>query len=66
MKAGGLANFAAPAKVVSLILSDVIGDPIRFIASGPTYIEIDPKLSVSPFDQAIAILNKRGLIDEVS
>ncbi|KAM7540400.1 hypothetical protein Aperf_G00000040648 [Anoplocephala perfoliata] len=65
MKAGGLANFAAPAKVVSLILSDVIGDPIRFIASGPTYVETDPKLDVSKFDKAVAILNKRELIDKI-
>ena len=36
VKAGRLAEAARPARVVSLILSDVIGDPVGFIASGPT------------------------------
>jgi hydroxypyruvate reductase len=34
-KGGGLARFAYPATVVSLILSDVIGDDLNVIASGP-------------------------------
>ncbi|NXX84313.1 GLCTK kinase, partial [Urocolius indicus] len=36
LKGGGLARCAYPAQVVSLILSDVIGDPLDIIASGPT------------------------------
>lgn len=36
IKGGGLARMAAPATVVSLILSDVVGDPLDVIASGPT------------------------------
>ncbi|KFQ77476.1 Glycerate kinase, partial [Phaethon lepturus] len=36
LKGGGLAWLAYPAQVVSLILSDVIGDPLDIIASGPT------------------------------
>lgn len=36
LKGGGLARLAAPARVISLILSDVIGDPLDAIASGPT------------------------------
>ncbi len=36
LKGGGLARMAAPATVVSLILSDVVGDPLDVIASGPT------------------------------
>ncbi|CAM4627431.1 unnamed protein product [Leuciscus chuanchicus] len=36
LKGGGLAQCANPAKVVALILSDVIGDPLDLIASGPT------------------------------
>ncbi|XP_039198525.1 glycerate kinase isoform X2 [Crotalus tigris] len=35
-KGGGLAQIAHPAQVLSLILSDVIGDPLDIIASGPT------------------------------
>nr|CDS29067.1 glycerate kinase [Hymenolepis microstoma] len=65
MKAGGLACYAAPAKVVSLILSDVIGDPIQFIASGPTYIDSEPDTEVSPYDKALAVLKRRGLIEKV-
>lgn len=36
IKGGGLAKRAYPARVLSLILSDVIGDPLDVIASGPT------------------------------
>ncbi|KAF7665700.1 hypothetical protein LDENG_00135180 [Lucifuga dentata] len=36
LKGGGLAHYAHPAQVVALILSDVIGDPLDLIASGPT------------------------------
>lgn len=36
VKGGGLARIAAPARVVSLVLSDVVGDPLDVIASGPT------------------------------
>ncbi|KAI7807766.1 glycerate kinase [Triplophysa rosa] len=36
LKGGGLAQCAYPAQVVALILSDVIGDPLDLIASGPT------------------------------
>ncbi|KAH9518897.1 hypothetical protein Btru_008601 [Bulinus truncatus] len=36
LKGGGLVELAWPAKMISLILSDVIGDPLDFIASGPT------------------------------
>ena len=35
-KGGGLARFAHPATVVTLILSDVIGDDLNVIGSGPT------------------------------
>jgi glycerate 2-kinase len=36
VKGGGLARSAYPATVIALILSDVVGDPIETIASGPT------------------------------
>ncbi|KAM3622033.1 uncharacterized protein V6R79_019611 [Siganus canaliculatus] len=44
LKGGGLAHCAHPAQVISLILSDVIGDPLDLIASGPTVqSEINPE-----------------------
>ncbi|XP_023245491.1 glycerate kinase [Copidosoma floridanum] len=36
VKGGGLALMAYPAKVLALILSDVVGDHLEIIASGPT------------------------------
>ncbi|KFM75700.1 Glycerate kinase, partial [Stegodyphus mimosarum] len=41
LKGGGLAEIAKPATVVSLILSDIIGDPLDFIASAPTVENTD-------------------------
>lgn len=40
MKGGGLLRMAAPAQVQAMILSDVIGDDLRAIASGPTVAPI--------------------------
>ncbi|MEM6594733.1 MAG: glycerate-2-kinase family protein, partial [Pseudomonadota bacterium] len=36
LKGGGMLRFAQPAKVEAYILSDVVGDDLRVIASGPT------------------------------
>ncbi len=36
IKGGGLARMAAPAHIETLILSDVVGNPLDIIASGPT------------------------------
>jgi hydroxypyruvate reductase len=38
IKAGGLARMAWPARVVALILSDVVGDRLSLVASGPTVL----------------------------
>ena len=59
VKGGQLAKSAFPARVVSLILSDVIGDPLDVIASGPT--APDP----TTFADALAIIGKYGLENEV-
>lgn len=37
VKGGRFAQACQPAKVVSIILSDIIGDPLDMIASGPAY-----------------------------
>jgi glycerate 2-kinase len=55
LKGGGLARAAAPARVVALILSDVIGDDLRVIASGPTVAPICARA------EARALLHERGL-----
>src|SRR5262249_21903819 len=55
MKGGQLARWAAPATVISLIISDVIGDPLDFIASGPTAPD------TTSFSDALAIIQKYGV-----
>lgn len=41
VKGGGLARLAAPAACASLILSDVVGNPLDIIGSGPTVANPD-------------------------
>jgi hydroxypyruvate reductase len=55
LKGGQLARAAAPARVHALLLSDVIGDPLDVIASGPTAPD------VSTFEEALAILDRFDL-----
>jgi hydroxypyruvate reductase len=55
LKGGQLARAASPASVVALLLSDVIGDPVDVIASGPT--APDP----TTFADALAVLEGFGL-----
>ena len=59
IKGGQLARTAAPATVLSLILSDVIGDDLAVIGSGPT--APDP----STFAGARQVLRQYGLEDRV-
>lgn len=37
VKGGKFAKLCEPAKIYSIVLSDIIGDPLDMIASGPTY-----------------------------
>ena len=46
LKGGGLTALAAPASVRALILSDVIGDDLRVVASGPTAAPIASRAEV--------------------
>ncbi|MGB9853444.1 MAG: glycerate kinase type-2 family protein [Candidatus Bathyarchaeales archaeon] len=54
-KGGWLAKKAFPATVLNLILSDVLDDPLDFIASGPTVPDS------TTFSDAIKVLKKYGL-----
>ncbi len=59
VKGGGLGQAASPARVLSLILSDVVGNPLEAIASGPT--APDP----SSRADALRVLEKYGLTESV-
>ncbi|MGM5629520.1 glycerate kinase [Apibacter raozihei] len=59
VKGGQLAKTAFPATLVSLILSDVIGDSLDIIASGPTSADH------STFSDAWKILEKYNLVQEI-
>lgn len=58
-KGGQLARAAQPARVVTLILSDIVGDPLDAIASGPTVP--DP----TTYADALGILDKYRLRGEI-
>lgn len=55
VKGGHFALHCAPAKIFSVVLSDIIGDPLDMIASGPAY----PDSSTS--NDALNIVGKYGL-----
>jgi len=56
---GGLARAAHPAPVRTLIISDVLGDPLADIASGPTVP------SSTNADDALAVLDRFGIREAV-
>ena len=59
LKGGGLARLVPPAELHTLILSDVIGDDLSSIASGPTVA--DP----TTFQDAVSVLTSHGVWDKV-
>jgi glycerate 2-kinase len=59
IKGGQLARAAAPARVLTLILSDIVGDPLDAIASGPTVP--DP----TTYANALAILDKYHIREKI-
>ena len=60
IKGGLLAQWAYPSVLISFILSDVVGDQIDIIGSGPTAPDI------STFDEAWKILEKYNLLKRVA
>ena len=55
VKAGRFAQHCAPARVFSIVLSDIVGDPLDMIASGPAYPD------TSTAEQAREIVKKYAL-----
>jgi glycerate 2-kinase len=60
LKGGQLARAAGPARVDALLLSDVIGDPLDVIASGPTAPD------ESTYGEALAILERFDIAGQVA
>ena len=56
-KGGGLARLAQPSELIALVLSDVVGNPLDVIASGPTVPD------TSTFEEACAIVERFGVWD---
>lgn len=59
LKGGGLARLADPASTITLVLSDVVGDPLDVIASGPSVP--DP----TTFVEAMSIIQRYGMIKKI-
>ena len=55
VKGGKFAKHCEPARIETIILSDIIGDPLDMIASGPAYPD------TSTCEQALKIADKYGL-----
>ena len=59
LKGGRLARVAYPARVIALVMSDVVGDRLDTIASGP--LSPDP----TTYADALAVLERYGLLERV-
>lgn len=55
VKGGKFAEICKPAKVINIVLSDVIGDSLDVVASGPTYPD------TSSYNDAIEVIKKYNL-----
>jgi glycerate 2-kinase len=60
LSGGRLAALAAPARVVSLIISDIVGSPLSMIASGPTVA------GTTSNADAIKVLDKYELTNKIA
>ena len=68
IKGGGLAAAAAPATLVGLLVSDVVGDDPATIASGPTVpVETDPAAALAVLDRYdVAVSTVRAWLDDAT
>ncbi len=57
IKGGGLARAAFPARVVNLIISDVLGNPVEVIAGGPTVAVAEDEASPEAVIRRLGIWN---------
>lgn len=67
VKGGRFAQFCSPAQIYSIVLSDILGDPLDMIASGPAYpdsstceqaLAVAAKYRLELSSQAISLLEK--------
>ncbi|MCB2186685.1 MAG: glycerate kinase [Deltaproteobacteria bacterium] len=58
LKGGQLARLAEPGRLVTLIISDVVGDRLDVIASGPTVADL------TTWADAERVLETRGIVDK--
>lgn len=59
IKGGRLAETIGPARCLTLVVSDVVGNPLDVIASGPTVGD------TSSFEEAMAVLREADLVDRL-
>jgi hydroxypyruvate reductase len=59
IKGGNLARLLFPATVITFLLSDVVGDDLDMVASGPTIADS------TTFKDAWAIMNKYQMLDQI-
>lgn len=59
VKGGGIARMASPARLAVMVLSDVVGDRLDIIASGPT---VPPQTKP---EQAVSLIHKLGLVNRL-
>ncbi len=60
LKAGGLAAAITPARLVTLVISDVVGDSLQTIASGPTVVSSDQP------DAALQVVEELGIAGDLA
>jgi hydroxypyruvate reductase len=58
MKGGGLARLASPATLITLVISDVVGNPLDVIASGPTVPDS------TSFEEAYDVLRRYQILEQ--